>query len=184
MENKLPKTSQSADVFSSLEPFSKLIGESIHQLVSNTLNTQKEHDNSTANFDQYTTLPKEEEVPTTYSPSTKMLTVTIDTTGIDPYEAHEWADELTTTRADMEVEDVNISENKISFKAGFSGMEDTGPSDISTRIEEYLTTNEAFQVTNISVSDGRQLYSASSYDTYNVRYLLCNYTNFVTPYNS
>jgi hypothetical protein len=49
----------------------------------------------------------------------KMLTVTIDTTGIDPYEAHEWADELTKVYADMEVEDVNISENKISFKAGF-----------------------------------------------------------------
>lgn len=65
----------------------------------------------------------------------------------------------------------------------------TGPSDISTRIEEYLTTNEVFQVTNISVSNDRQLYnfnqdSASSYDTYNVRYPLCNYTNLVTPYNS
>ena len=35
--------------------------------------------------------------------------------------------------------------NKISFKAGFSGMEDTGPDDVKMKIDEYLTMNEAFE---------------------------------------
>jgi hypothetical protein len=51
----------------------------------------------------------------------------------------------------MEIEDVNISGNKISFKAGFSGMEDTEPDDIQMKIEEYISMNEAFQVKNLSI---------------------------------
>jgi hypothetical protein len=51
----------------------------------------------------------------------------------------------------MEIEDVNVSGNKISFKAGFSGMDDTEPDDIKMKIEEYLTMNEAFQVKDLSV---------------------------------
>jgi hypothetical protein len=47
---------------------------------------------------------------------------------------------------------VNVSGNKISFKAGFSGMDDTEPEDIRMKIEEYLTMNEAFEVKNLSVS--------------------------------
>jgi hypothetical protein len=82
---------------------------------------------------------------------TKMLTVNIDTSGVDPNEAKEWVNELGNVYADMEVEDVNVSGNKISFKAGFSGMDDTEPDDIKMKIEEYLTMNEAFEVKDLSV---------------------------------
>jgi hypothetical protein len=81
-----------------------------------------------------------------------MLTVNIDTSGVDSNEAQEWVNELANVYADMEIEDVNVSGNKISFKAGFSGMDDTEPEDIRMKIEEYLTMNEAFEVKNLSVS--------------------------------
>ena len=51
----------------------------------------------------------------------------------------------------MEVEDVNVSGNKISFKAGFSGMDDTEPDDIKMKIEEYMNMNEPFQVKDLSI---------------------------------
>ena len=82
---------------------------------------------------------------------TKMLTVNIETDGVNENEAKEWVNELTNVYADMEIEDVNISGNKISFKAGFSGMDDTDPDDVKMKIDEYLTMNEAFQVKNVSV---------------------------------
>jgi hypothetical protein len=82
---------------------------------------------------------------------TKMLTVNIDTNGIDQQEARDWTAELANVYADMEIEDVNISGNKISFKAGYSGMEDTEPDDIKMKIEEYISMNEAFQVKNLSI---------------------------------
>ena len=82
---------------------------------------------------------------------TKMLTVNIDTSGVDSNEAQEWVNELGNVYADMEVEDVNVSGNKISFKAGFSGMDDTEPDDIRMKIEEYLTMNEALEVKDLSV---------------------------------
>jgi hypothetical protein len=82
---------------------------------------------------------------------TKMLTVNIDTSGVDSNEAQEWVNELANVYADMEIEDVNVSGNKISFKSGFQGMEDTEPDDIKMKIEEYLTMNEAFEVKNIEV---------------------------------
>ena len=82
---------------------------------------------------------------------TKMLSVNIDTSGIDANEAKEWVNELANVYADMQVSDVNVSGNKISFKAGFSGMEDTGPDDIKMRMEEYLTMNESFQAKSINV---------------------------------
>jgi hypothetical protein len=82
---------------------------------------------------------------------TKMLTVNIDTSGVDSGEAQEWVNELANVYADMEIEDVNVSGSKISFKAGFSGMDDTEPDDIKMKIEEYLTMNEAFQVKDLSV---------------------------------
>ena len=81
----------------------------------------------------------------------KMLSVNIDTSGVDSGEAQEWVNELANVYADMEIEDVNVSGNKISFKAGFSGMDDTEPDDIKMKIEEYLTMNEAFQVKDLSV---------------------------------
>jgi hypothetical protein len=82
---------------------------------------------------------------------TKMLTVNIETDGVNENEAKEWVNELTNVYADMEIEDVNVSGNKISFKAGFSGMDDTDPDDVKMKIDEYLTMNEAFQVKNVSV---------------------------------
>ena len=83
---------------------------------------------------------------------TKMLNVNIDTNGIDTQEAKDWVTELSNVYADMEIEDVNVSGNKISFKAGSSGMDDTEPDDIKMKIQEYLSMNEAFEAKNISVS--------------------------------
>lgn len=82
---------------------------------------------------------------------TKMLSVNIDTSGVDSSEAKEWVSELANIYADMQITDVNVSGNKISFKAGFSGMDDTEPDDVKMKIEEYLTMNEAFQAKNINI---------------------------------
>jgi hypothetical protein len=82
---------------------------------------------------------------------TKMLTVNIETGGVNENEAKEWVTELTNVYADMEIEDVNVSGNKISFKAGFSGMEDTEPEDVKMKIDEYLTMNESFEAKSVSI---------------------------------
>jgi len=78
--------------------------------------------------------------------------VTIDTHGIKEEEGKAWVDELANIYADMEIENVNVSGNKISFDAGFSSMDDTEPDDIKMRLDEYLTMNEAFQTKSIKVS--------------------------------
>jgi hypothetical protein len=80
-----------------------------------------------------------------------MLNVNIDTSGVDAAEAKEWVNELANVYADMQVSDVNVSGNKISFKAGFSGMDDTQPDDIKMKLEEYLTMNETFHAKSINV---------------------------------
>jgi len=82
---------------------------------------------------------------------TKMLNVTIDTSGVDKKEAEEWVNELANVYADMEIADINVSGNKIGFKAGFAGMDDTEADDVKMKIEEYLTMNEAFNASNLSV---------------------------------
>jgi len=82
---------------------------------------------------------------------TKMLNVNIDTNGIDQQEAQDWVSELANVYADMEIEDVKVSGNNITFKAGLSGMEDTESDDVKMKIEEYLSMNEAFEVKNISI---------------------------------
>jgi len=82
---------------------------------------------------------------------TKMLTVNIETGGVNENEAKDWVAELTNVYADMEIEDVNVSGNKISFKAGYSGMDDTEPDDIKMKIDEYLTMNEAFEAKSVSI---------------------------------
>ncbi|MGZ5499589.1 MAG: hypothetical protein ACXWEW_00370 [Nitrososphaeraceae archaeon] len=82
---------------------------------------------------------------------TKMLNVNIETNGIDQQEAQDWVTELANVYADMEIEDIKISGNNISFKAGLSGMEDTESDDVKMKIEEYLSMNEAFEVKNISI---------------------------------
>ena len=83
---------------------------------------------------------------------TKMFNVNIDAEGFDTNEAQEWVNELANVYADMEVSDVNISGNKISFKAGFSGMDDTTEDDIRMKLDEYMTMHELFQAKNISVT--------------------------------
>jgi hypothetical protein len=83
---------------------------------------------------------------------TKMLNVNIETSGVGENEAKEWVTELTNVYADMEIEDVNVSGNKISFKAGFSGMEDTQPDDVKMKVDEYLTMNEAFEAKSVSIN--------------------------------
>ena len=82
---------------------------------------------------------------------TKMLNVNIDTNGIDQQEAQDWVTELANVYADMEIEDIKVSGNNISFKAGLSGMEDTESDDVKMKIDEYLSMNEAFEVKNISI---------------------------------
>lgn len=81
---------------------------------------------------------------------TKMINVNINASGIDPKEGEEWANEIVNVYADMEVSDVKISGNSVSFKAGLSGMDDTTSEDIKQKIDEYLAMNEAFSVQNIS----------------------------------
>ena len=82
---------------------------------------------------------------------TKMLNVNIDTNGIDQQEAQDWVSELANVYADMEIEEVKVSGNNISFKAGLSGMEDTETDDVKMKIEEYLSMNEAFEVKNTTI---------------------------------
>ena len=81
----------------------------------------------------------------------KMLNVNIDTNGIDQQEAQDWVTELANVYADMEIEDIKVSGNNISFKAGLSGMEDTESDDVRMKIDEYLSMNEAFEVKNVSI---------------------------------
>ena len=83
---------------------------------------------------------------------TKMFNVNIDSEGFDANEAQEWVNEMGNVYADMEVSDVNISGNKINFKAGFSGMDDTTEDDIRMKLDEYMTMHELFQAKNISVT--------------------------------
>ena len=82
---------------------------------------------------------------------TKMLNVNIETNGIDQQEAQDWVSELANVYADMEIEEVKVSGNNISFKAGLSGMEDTETDDVKMKIEEYLSMNEAFETKNLSI---------------------------------
>lgn len=81
-----------------------------------------------------------------------MCKVAIEANKLDQDEGKAWVDELANIYADMEIENVSVSGNKITFDAGFSGMDDTQPDDIKMRLDEYLTMNEAFQTKSINVS--------------------------------
>ena len=83
---------------------------------------------------------------------TKMIQVNLDVQNVDQNEAQEWANEIVNVYADMEVANVNVSGSKISFQAGFSGMDDTTSDDIQQKIEEYATMTEIFQINKISCS--------------------------------
>ena len=81
---------------------------------------------------------------------TTMIQVNLDTANVDKEQAEEWVNEITNVYADMEVSDVNVSGNKISFKAGSSGMDDTTSGDIELKINEYQTMTEVFEIKNMS----------------------------------
>ena len=81
-----------------------------------------------------------------------MCKVSIEANGLNQEQGKAWVDELANIYADMEIENVSVSGNKITFDAGFSGMDDTQPDDIKMRLDEYLTMNEAFQTKSIKVS--------------------------------
>jgi hypothetical protein len=83
---------------------------------------------------------------------TKIFNVNIEAEGFDANEAQEWVNEMGNVYADMEVSEVNVSGNKISFKAGFSGMDDTTEDDIRMKLDEYMTMHELFQPKNITVT--------------------------------
>ena len=76
---------------------------------------------------------------------TTMIQVNLDTDNVDKATAEEWVNEITNVYADMEVSDVNVSGNKISFKTVFSGMDDTTSIDIELKINEYQTMTEVFE---------------------------------------
>ena len=83
---------------------------------------------------------------------TKMIQVNLETEGTDKDEAQEWVHEIVNVYADMEVSDVSISGNTVSFQAGLSGMDDTTSEDIRQRIDEYNTMTETLQIKNVSCS--------------------------------
>jgi hypothetical protein len=57
-----------------------------------------------------------------------MIQVNLETENVDNAEA--WVNEIANVYADMEISDISISGNKISFKAGLSGMDDTTSDDM------------------------------------------------------
>ena len=81
-----------------------------------------------------------------------MCKVAIEADGLNEEEGKAWVDELANIYADMEIENVSVSGKKITFDAGFSGMDDTPPEDIKMRLDEYITMNEAFKTKSINVS--------------------------------
>ena len=81
-----------------------------------------------------------------------MCKVAIEANELNEEEGKAWVDELANIYADMEIENVSVSGKKITFDAGFSGMDDTQPDDIKMRLDEYITMNEAFQTKSIKVS--------------------------------
>tara|TARA_X000000368_G_scaffold373696_1_gene324897 strand:+ start:251 stop:484 length:234 start_codon:yes stop_codon:yes gene_type:complete len=76
-----------------------------------------------------------------------MIQVNLETENVDNAEA--WVNEIANVYADMEISDISISGNKISFKAGLSGMDDTTSDDIRLKIDEYATMSDT-QLKNIS----------------------------------
>ena len=78
---------------------------------------------------------------------TTMIQVNLETENVDNAEA--WVNEIANVYADMEISDISISGNKISFKAGLSGTDDTTSDDIRLKIDEYATMSDT-QLKNIS----------------------------------
>ena len=78
---------------------------------------------------------------------TTMIQANLEVGNVDS--AEEWTNEIVNVYADMEISDVSISGNKISFKAGLSGMDDTTGDDIKLKIDEYATMSDV-EIKNIS----------------------------------
>jgi hypothetical protein len=77
---------------------------------------------------------------------TKTFNVSLNTDGVNQGEASNWVEELANIYADMQIENIKVSGNKLSFSVGFSGMDDTQRDDIKMRVEEYMTMNEIFDI--------------------------------------
>lgn len=73
---------------------------------------------------------------------TKMYKVEAEVDGAKKEDAQYWVDELANQYADLVVENVNVSSNKISFSVGSPSMDDLAVDDIKFRIDEYKTMNE------------------------------------------
>ncbi|MEM3084001.1 MAG: hypothetical protein QXU32_07770 [Nitrososphaerales archaeon] len=83
---------------------------------------------------------------------TKMMRVELDVENVNTDQAKYWVDEIANQYADLVVDNVNISGNKVTFNIGSPSMDDLTPDDIKFRIEEYLTMNEQpFKLKNLRV---------------------------------
>lgn len=82
-----------------------------------------------------------------------MMKVELDVANVNTDQAKYWVDEIANQYADLVVEDVNISGNKVAFSIGSPSMDDLSADDIKFRLEEYLTMNEQpFKVNNLKVA--------------------------------
>lgn len=84
---------------------------------------------------------------------TKMMRVELDVENVNTDQAKYWVDEIANQYADLVVDNVNISGNKVTFSIGSPSMDDLSADDIKFRIEEYLTMNEQpFKLKNLTVA--------------------------------
>jgi hypothetical protein len=84
---------------------------------------------------------------------TRMMKVELDVENVNTDKAKYWVDEIANQYADLVVDNVNISGNKVAFNIGSPSMDDLTAADIKFRLEEYLTMNEQpFKVKNLTVS--------------------------------
>lgn len=84
---------------------------------------------------------------------TKMMRVELDVENVNTDKAKYWVDEIANQYADLVVDNVNISGNKVTFSIGSPSMDDLSADDIKFRIEEYLTMNEQpFKLKNLTVA--------------------------------
>ena len=83
---------------------------------------------------------------------TKMIEVEMDVDNVNADQAKYWVDEIANQYADLVVDNVNISGNKVAFNVGSPSMDDLTAADIKFRLEEYLTMNEQpFKLNNLKV---------------------------------
>lgn len=84
---------------------------------------------------------------------TKMMKVELDVENMNQDQAKYWVNEIANQYADLVVDNVNISGNKVAFDIGSPSMDDLTADDIKFRLEEYMTMNEQpFKVKNLKVS--------------------------------